>query len=467
MVGPADPLASLFPPSQLGRYQVLERLGAGGMAEVLVCIRHGAAGFARAVAVKRILPFAAGDAGFRAMLRREAAIAASTDHPSCVRVDELEEHEGELLLSMELLYGLDASALLARRKDRGEALPPAVALRIGVDALRGLHHVHGLADGEGRPLGVVHRDISPHNVFVTESGLSKVLDFGIATAMEAMDRDTLTGALKGKFRYMAPEQVLLRPLDARTDLWAVAASLYELIAGEPALRGSMIEVLDALRDGPPPIDWSPAITPDVRRLLERALAADPADRVATAEAFADEIEAGHEVASHRVVAQLLDEVAAEDMAALRRRVAVALRTEERLSDSSELAPTSSEEASAEAPPVRALGTTAPGKGLATPAVSPAEERPTAPGRKVAARDTVADDTLAPAALRDARDTLRDEERSPLAEPPVPPVRTRSATPSVRPKAHADPAAGGTRWLAIALVFVLGAALGWLAGGLWF
>jgi len=357
----SDPLASVIPPDRLGRYEVLERLGAGGMAEVLVCIRHGAAGFARAVAVKRVLPFLAKDRGFRTMLRREAAIAASMDHPNCVRIDELEEIDGELLLSMELLYGIDAAQLVRRVAEEGGHVPEPVALRIAVDALRGLHHVHGLSDGEGGALGVVHRDVSPHNLFVTESGHCKVLDFGIATAVEAVDRDTMTGALKGKFRYMAPEQVELKPLDARTDVWAMAVTIYELIVGRPMWPGAMLDVLDALRDRSLAIDWGagPGVGAELRSILEAALAQDPAQRTASAEAFADAIEARCDVAPHRDVARLVERVSADEVSELRRRVAGALRTEERLSDSRELGPSVSP---ADAPPpVDALGTTAPGK----------------------------------------------------------------------------------------------------------
>jgi len=464
-----DPLASLGTPDRLGRYEVLERLGAGGMAEVLVCIRHGAAGFARAVAVKRVLPFLAKDRGFRAMLRREAAIAASMDHPNCVRIDELEEIEGELLLSMELLYGVDAAELVRRVAHPSGGVPAPVALRVAVDALRGLHHVHGLSDADGAPLGVVHRDVSPHNLFVTRSGMTKVLDFGIATAVEAVDRDTMTGALKGKFRYMAPEQVDLKSLDARTDVWAMAVTIYEMIAGRPMLTGAMLDVLDALRDRALSIDWDagPGFEPALRSILEAALAFDPAERTASAEALADVIEARCEVAPHREVARLVDTVARDEVEELRRRVAAALRTEERLSGEAAAVKLSEPPPSGESS-VDALGTTAPGKVSARrseevtrparPSPTPAPEGDPEPG---GARDTVADETVSPLATLGARDTLREEVHSPLSSLP-PPRRTPSSTPYASP-----PSARPRVWPAVVATFTVGALLGWLVAELVF
>ena len=258
------------------------------------------------------------------------------------------------------------------------------------------------------------------------------------------------------------------PIDSDTPLWFLNMAV-KIETGEHPL-----DVLDALRDRSLAIDWGagPGVGAELRSILEAALAQDPAQRTASAEAFADAIEARCDVAPHRDVARLVERVSADEVSELRRRVAGALRTEERLSDSRELGPSVSP---ADAPPpVDALGTTAPGKvapdrGAQATRPGRRKARPAAPSEPAApsappadgARDTIADETMSPLAGMGARDTLREEVRSPLGSLP-PPRRAASGTPAPTP-----PPRGRAAWPAILATFTVGALLGWLVAELVF
>ncbi|MCC7538601.1 MAG: serine/threonine protein kinase [Deltaproteobacteria bacterium] len=275
----------------LGRYELLQRIGAGGMAEVFLAVRHGAAGFRKAVALKRILPPFAKQSEFLRLLSREAGIAAMMHHPNCVQVNELEEIDGQFVVSMELLFGAVLSELLDLAEAKRERLPIGIAVRVAADAARGLHYVHELDDGAGHRFGIVHRDVSPQNLMLTEDGVTKVLDFGIATAAEGLDSDTRTGIIKGKYHYVSPEQVKLKPLDARTDVWALGATLFELLVGEPLFgaQPSAADTLQAVLEAPirRPSELRADVPPLLDDVVRDALQRDPLLRTPSAAAFAD------------------------------------------------------------------------------------------------------------------------------------------------------------------------------------
>lgn len=430
-----DSFNAILPTTALGRYQIVERLGAGGMAEVLVAVRHGAAGFAKAVALKRIRSDLAGDDRFRTMLRREAALAAMLQHPNCVNVMELEEIEGELVLCMELLHGIDLSAL-----SRAVPLSPAIISRIVGEAARGLHHAHELRGDDGRPLGIVHRDVSPQNLFVTDLGLTKVLDFGIATAVEVLDSDTRTGTIKGKYRFMSPEQADLRPLDARTDVWALGVVTWELLAGRSLFSGQPLELLAAIREAKVPrlAELDVDLPPEVDELLQRALARRSSDRISSAAELADALARATPPAPPEEVAALVQRAAGERIEALRAQVTRAMQVEDRLAGVSH--------PSADARPprgARSISTARAEEPTAVERPTPAlQEDEPAGGLSLA---TWTEDMgiaeavyLAPEPPRGPR--LPDEGRSPArAAPPAPPTRTE------RPV-----------WLGDVIAFVVGA-----------
>ncbi len=285
--------ASIHPaPLMLGPYELLQRIATGGMGEVYLARRAGPHGFQKVVAVKRILPQLAQDADFVAMFVDEARVCARLAHPNIVQVFDFGEHDGELYMAMEYVDGTTAARLVRAAASRGEEVPLDAALYIALGVLRGLDYAHNARDDDGKPLALVHRDVSPGNVLIDRSGAVKLTDFGIARAAE-IERRTDAGQLKGKLGYMSPEQVVGRELDARSDLFTVGIALAELVMLRPLFSGpSEIDVLMHIRDADLSVlDRAGSRVPDdVRAVLFRALARDRALRYPTAAAFAEGIE---------------------------------------------------------------------------------------------------------------------------------------------------------------------------------
>ncbi len=215
----------------LGRYVLERRIASGGMADVYLARQSGPYGFSKRVALKVLKREIAGDDDNVKAFIREALVAAEFRHPNLAQVYEVGENNGQLFLAMELVSGLSAAAMMHMLTERGRELPRNVAVRIAIDTLDGLTHAHEAKDPDGKPLGLVHRDISPQNIMVSVDGSVKVVDFGIARAEMAFGR-TMAPRIKGKFSYMAPEQWDAEgKLDARADLFAVGVMLYELTTG--------------------------------------------------------------------------------------------------------------------------------------------------------------------------------------------------------------------------------------------
>jgi serine/threonine-protein kinase len=263
------------------------------MAEVYLARRAGPHGFQKIVAVKRILPQYARDPDFVAMFVDEARVCARLGHPNIVQVFDFGEQDGELYMAMEYVDGTTGARLIraAAAEEHGE-VPLDVCLHVAISVLRGLEYAHTARDDEGRPLALVHRDVSPGNVLIDRSGAVKLTDFGIARAAE-IERRTDAGQLKGKLGYMSPEQVLGRDLDARSDIFTLGIVLAEMIILRPLFSGGKeLDVLLRIRDADvSPIDRAGARVPDdVRAVLFRALSRDPVLRWAGAGAFADALE---------------------------------------------------------------------------------------------------------------------------------------------------------------------------------
>ena len=252
--GPSAPSLSGLPlPSHIGRYDVIDRVATGGMAEVFVACEKTGRGLERLVVVKRILPHLAMHDTFVQMFLAEARWVARIQHPNVVQIYELgEDADGLPFLSMEYVPGSSFRDLLSAAQDVHVLTPVGAAIALLTQACAGAHAAHELRDLEGHPLGLVHRDISPHNLMVTATGHVKLLDFGIAKATEAgvLDDSTRTGALKGKLHYMAPEQIKQEQLDRRADVFALGVVAWEFLAQERLFkRESELEAMQAIVAG--------------------------------------------------------------------------------------------------------------------------------------------------------------------------------------------------------------------------
>jgi serine/threonine protein kinase len=250
------------------------------MAEVFLARQRLGTGLGeRTVVVKRMLPHLADDAKFVRLFVREARLASQLQHPNIVQIHDVATLSGRPAIIMEHLRGIDARAAYRHAAHRGRPLDPATALAIAEQVALGLDHAHHAIDDEGRALGIVHRDVSPHNVFLTRTGVVKILDFGVArSSLE----ETATTSVKGKLAYMAPEQAFRRPLAQRTELFALGVVLWELLTGRRLFRGgSPAETLQALLHAPirPPSALSSA-TPEIDAVVLRMLAREPAQRFA-------------------------------------------------------------------------------------------------------------------------------------------------------------------------------------------
>ncbi|MEJ7733097.1 MAG: serine/threonine-protein kinase [Polyangiaceae bacterium] len=305
------------------RYELVARIAAGGMATVYVGRHRGAAGFWRLCAIKRAHPHLVEDGELRRGLVAEARLASRIQHPNVVSVSDVEELEGELLLVMDYVEGATLGELLRQAADAGRRVSPRCVVRIVLDACAGLGAAHGLAGDDGAPLGLVHRDVSPQNVLVGTDGRARVLDFGIAKvddAGEAAAR-TATGLLKGKVGYMSPEYLQGRPVDARSDLFALGAVLWEALAGERLFRGdNHLETMMQVRNAPaPPASRvAPGIGGAVDAVLARALEKSPARRWASMGDMAAALEAaargGDLLGTHAEVAAEVEALAGPALA---------------------------------------------------------------------------------------------------------------------------------------------------------
>jgi serine/threonine-protein kinase len=267
-----------------GKYTLLCKLATGGMGELFVARQTGAGGFEKLVVIKRLLPHLAEDAHFVAMLLDEARIAARLSHPNVCQVYDLGEAEGHYYIAMEHLEGVPASMLLRRARRVAQRLDVGLAAAILRQTCDGLHHAHDLTDSDGHSIGLVHRDVSPSNLFVTSTGVVKVLDFGVAKSQDALAR-THTGALKGKYAYMSPEQVLGNPVDRRADVFSLGVVLFELLTAQRLFwRDSEYKMFQAIVEDPIPslLDLRPGLSPPVAHVALRALSRDPDRRFPSA-----------------------------------------------------------------------------------------------------------------------------------------------------------------------------------------
>jgi serine/threonine-protein kinase len=273
-----------------GKYRLICELGRGGMAVVYLAVALGASNFRKLAVVKLILPEFAREPGMLEMFFDEARLSARLNHPNIVQTYDVGMSEGRHFMAMEYLEGAPLSAIVP-------AVKPlfVVQAKVLLEVLEGLSYAHELRDFDGAPLHIVHRDISPHNVFVTYTGHVKILDFGIAKAATSSVR-TATGVIKGKLKYMAPEQASGSAIDHRADLFSVGVMLWEAMTGQRRFPNDFSDVAAFSRVSAGAMPETPDATalgysPAFNDILKRALAPDPAERYPTADAFHADLEA--------------------------------------------------------------------------------------------------------------------------------------------------------------------------------
>ena len=277
-----DPIA---PPAGQGgaRYRPIAQIGRGGMAEVLLAMMDAGCGARRLVVLKRIWPELATDPEFMTMFMDEARLSVRLNHPNVVRTFEVLAAEPEMTIAMEYLDGQPLTRVMNRLRGSAELSVP-LRLRILMSVLAGLEHAHTLTDLDGRSLEVVHRDVSPQNVFVTYDGQVKLVDFGVAKTLAA-SHHTRPGALKGKLAYMAPEQLQPVPTDRRADLFAVGILLWEMLSGKRMWQGmNEVQIVSQLAAGLPfpPLPSDAGLPAGLDAICARALDPNPDRRYQTA-----------------------------------------------------------------------------------------------------------------------------------------------------------------------------------------
>ncbi|MEZ4401572.1 MAG: serine/threonine-protein kinase [Kofleriaceae bacterium] len=277
-------------PVAFGKYALSGLIARGGMAEVYRA-RPQSDPAAKLMAIKVMRPQLAREARFVDMFHREGQLALLLRNRCIVETIEIGKIEGRHYIAMEYIGGRDLTQVLRRCQETNQRIPVPHAVYIAARIAEGLHFAHTLVDGDGRPLNIVNRDVSPSNVRLSYDGDVKLLDFGIAQAL--MKFTSEIGVLKGKFSYMSPEQIRGMPLDARTDVFSAGIILHEMLTTEKLFRGDTeFALMEKVRKAevPPPSNFNRRVTPELDAIVQRALARDVADRFQSAAALAAELD---------------------------------------------------------------------------------------------------------------------------------------------------------------------------------
>lgn len=277
--------AAMHADAQFGKYTLIRQIAVGGMAEIWLAEQRGPGGFNKELVLKRILPHLAQEGQVAQMFLDEARMVAHLTHPNIGQVFELGELEGEYFIAMEFIDGLDLARLAGALKERGSQIPVAYAVKIVTDLLEALDYAHDFVDRDGNHVGLIHRDISPQNALISNDGVVKLVDFGVAKASINTTK-TESGAVKGKFAYMAPEQIEGKPLDWRADIFSIGVLFYELLSGIKPFGEDLKAVSMILSQDPPDIrTYRPDVPEELARIIARAMAKDREDRFANAAAM--------------------------------------------------------------------------------------------------------------------------------------------------------------------------------------
>jgi len=278
-----------FEPKQFGKYQLLERVAVGGMAELYRAKVTGDHGFEKLVAIKKILPHLTDEGNLVKAFIDEAKLAAFLQHESIVQIYDFGSMDGEYFIAMEYLFGKDLRRLIHKARENAAPLSLENALYIISRICSGLDYSHNLKDLQGKPLNIIHRDINPQNIFITYEGQVKIIDFGIAKAA-SHNSTTHEGLIKGKLAYMSPEQANGQTIDRRSDIFSTGIILYELLAGTRMFQGETMYIYTQVRDAAyePLQNLVPDLPGKLHEVVQRALAKHPDDRYQScAEMLAD------------------------------------------------------------------------------------------------------------------------------------------------------------------------------------
>ncbi|MGH7330520.1 MAG: serine/threonine protein kinase, partial [Polyangiaceae bacterium] len=280
---------------ELGKYRLIAEIARGGMGIVYLALMPGPGGFYKTLVVKELKPDYAHDRSFLAMFLDEARVAAKLHHPNIVQVYEVDNVADRYFIAMEYLEGCTMRRALKLLKTD---FPVGMVVAALVEVLRGLHHAHELADEAGESMGLVHRDMSPHNIFLTFEGQAKIVDFGIVKTRDS--QHTEVGVFKGKVAYMPPEQAMPDvTVDRRADIYAVGVILFEALTGQRLWTGMQeVHILASLMKGDiPSIEKvKPSVPAELKRICSKAMAWNRDDRYATAEEFREDLEQYYEQA---------------------------------------------------------------------------------------------------------------------------------------------------------------------------
>jgi len=316
----AEPAAG---PRIIGRYALFAQIAAGGMAAVHLGRLLGQAGFSRTVAIKRLHPHLAQDPEFVSMLLDEARLAARIRHPNVVSTIDVVALEGELLVVMDYVHGESLSRLLSKLRQRNATVPPAIASAIISGVLYGLHSAHEAKSESGLPLQIIHRDVSPQNVMVGADGVARVVDFGVAKAAGRL-QETREGQLKGKIRYMAPEQLKRGDVDRAADIYAASVVLWECLTGKRLFDDdNEWQIAHSIMEGAstPPSKLVDSVPKELDAIVMQGLSPDRGKRFKTAFDMAAALEEAVPPATARQVAAWVDQVAADAIRARAEKLA--------------------------------------------------------------------------------------------------------------------------------------------------
>ncbi|MFH1807821.1 MAG: serine/threonine-protein kinase [Pseudomonadota bacterium] len=297
---------------RFGRYEILQRLATGGMAEILLARSAALNGLTRTCVLKRILPSYSADPMFVNMFIDEARITIQLKNANIVRLHEFGQHEGAYYIAMEYVDGTDLAAVMDGLSARGESLSPPLVAYLAHEVLQGLSYAHTRVDSQGQSLRIVHRDISPHNVLISRAGEVKITDFGIAAARNKLSA-TVPGTVMGKSPYMAPEQAAAEPVDARADLWAAGVIIHELLTSRRLFvaEGVVATIYKVLNESiPTPSTLAPDVPEALDRITMRALQRSLAERYDSALSMVRDLEplCGDVAARRQELAELITDL---------------------------------------------------------------------------------------------------------------------------------------------------------------
>lgn len=308
-----------------GSYTLIEQIGVGGMAEVFLARHAGVEGFEKDVVIKRIRPHLSATDAFVTMFLGEAKLASQLAHPNIVQIHDLGLIDASYFIAMEYVAGRDMSSIVPRAKSLGIPFPVEYALKIASSVCEALFYAHTKTDAHGNPLHIVHRDVSPENIRVAWTGTVKILDFGIAKAATQL-HETKAGEVKGKLVYMSPEQVMGKPVDARSDVFSLGVVLYEALTGLKLFSGENdLAIMNNIIDGKiyPPSYFRDDVQPEVEAIIMKALEKDRKKRYQTAFDMQYDIDtflAGHEFTPSNVhLSNFLKQLYKEDIQAEQER----------------------------------------------------------------------------------------------------------------------------------------------------